>query len=190
MEYEAKSGHRKKGGLLPVTHRPKEIHKWMKCGRPAEDTPVAPSFCSIMPAWWAELQPPSRIIVSEDEGFKEYSQESWPNDWGKLNTAGSCGILQVVWGLAWWRVAATMRTEPEYLKFNFVKNPQEGERWIKTVRDVSWVLGQMSAGGGSPEVVPAAPKEKPHSPTRKPWASRKRGAEGVGPSTRASKRRK
>lgn len=79
--------------------------------------PVTDQFPAQCKAWWQEVQPPDRAPFDRRDDIV---------DWGRLNTAGSCGVMLILFVLDWWRYA----------------NGACGD-WEELVEDVAWVLERM-----------------------------------------------
>lgn len=102
---------------MPISSRPPEVGAWMKHARPWSEMPINDEFLDQCKAWWQEVQPVDRAPFDRREDIV---------DWGRLNTAGPCGVMIIVIVLDWWRYAKGAN-----------------EDWEELVEDVGWVLEHM-----------------------------------------------
>ncbi|KDR65964.1 hypothetical protein GALMADRAFT_81289, partial [Galerina marginata CBS 339.88] len=129
-------------GNLPTTSRPEAVASWIKSKKKTSPPDVeADNFGSAFMAWWIALQPNWRL--SDDGSFNYKAPDN--EDWHVLHKGGKAGLYTVVMALSWWIRALT----PDIPFFR---------AWT-AVRDVQWVIDQVSTKVTPPtKVTPAAKK--------------------------------
>ncbi|KAJ7164852.1 hypothetical protein C8R43DRAFT_850120, partial [Mycena crocata] len=106
---------------LPTTHRPGQIHTWIKCARKGTPKlgPVQVLAANVQ-QWWASINPEWR---TKAEGFEFTKEEGGSLE--SLRCPGANGFLSVLIALKWWGEQ---------------KNDDE---WKSAVTDVTWVIERL-----------------------------------------------
>lgn len=118
--------------------------------------------------WWCHIQPGDRPIIDGRPSFVVSNTV----DWEEINVWGQNGLALVVVALAWWGKPLNGRA------LNGQNVSQEESSWMAAVRDVTWVLWELTRmvskrndegpeGTGSDDEDGAVPERTPPlSPTR------------------------